>query len=117
MYAYVLASANDPPEQTWCSLDAARAHISTVERYSRLSIAAGGALGARIMEVEMGIRPELAKIHHREPNLSLSDVITIASQNNFWPLQSEFRVVFRPSTSENRWQKGNLVTRPSTNTA
>ena len=92
MYAYVSASATDPIESTWCSLEAARAHISIVEQYSRLSTAAGGGFANRIMEVELAIRSEWVKVHHREPLLSLSDVITIVSQQTtLWPMSHEFR--------------------------
>ena len=105
MYSYALVSATDPPENVWCSLDAARSHIATVEHYSRLSTAAGGSLGARIMEVGMALRSEWVKIHHKEPNLPLSDVITIVSQSNLWHLHSEFRG--KPMINLTRqWPKG-----------
>lgn len=57
-----------------------------------MSTAAGGGLGARVMEVELAIRSEWVKLHHREPLLSLSDVITIVARNNsLWPMAYEFR--------------------------
>ena len=91
MYTYALASASDPPGNTWRSLDADRAHISSVARYSRLSTAAGGALGDRIADVEMALRSDRAEFRRKEPNLNLPDVITIVSRSNLWPLSSEFR--------------------------
>ena len=106
LYNYALFPASDPPANTWCSLDADRAHISTVEHYSRLSTAAGGALGARIMEAEMTIRSEWAKVHRKEPGLSLSDVITIVSQSKLRPLTYEFRGTTRPITQDRRGKGG-----------
>ena len=107
MYAYVLASAPDPIETTWCSLEAARSHISVVEQYSRLSTAAGGTFAHRIMEIELAIRSEWVRTHHREPLLSLSEVITIVSQQTtLWPMAHEFRAPTRQPPTKGPGQKG-----------
>ena len=107
MYAYVLASAPGPLENTWCILEAARAHVSTVEHYSRLSTAAGGAFANRIMEIELAIRSEWVRTHHKEPLLSLSDVITIVSQQTtLWPMAHEFRNPIRTTvTNKGQYQQ------------
>ena len=105
MYAYALAAATDPIETTWCSLEAARAHISIVEQYSRMSTAAGGAFANRIMEIELAIRSEWVRTHHREPLLSLSDVIAIVSQQTtLWPMAHEFRTPIRTPPAVKGWK-------------
>ena len=107
MYAYVLASAPDPIESAWCSLEDARAHIPIVEQYSRMSTAAGGTFANRITEIDLAIRSEWVRTHHREPLLSLSDVITIVSrQTTLWPMAHEFRTPIRNTPTAKGQRKG-----------
>ena len=107
MYAYVMAPAADPIERTRRILEAARAHISTVAYYSRLSAAAGGAFGRRIMDVEISIMSEWVRILHREPLLGLSDAITIVSRNaTICPASHEFRNPVSNTPNSNGEAKG-----------
>lgn len=104
MYSYALVSAGAPPGNILRTLDAARSHNATVEHYSRLITAAGGPLGGGVMDVEMALRSQWVVTRHIELNLSLSDVVTIVSQSNLWPLNAEFRETVRTPTNDRGWQ-------------
>ena len=75
LLGYVLVSANDPPENQWCTLEGAMAHIDAAEHYSRLDSITGHSLHSRIMQIEMTIRIEWARACQYEPDFSLSDAI------------------------------------------
>ena len=62
MLGYVLVSANDDPENQRCTLEAAMSHIDIVEHYSRLDSVTGRNLHQRIMQIEMTIRTEWARV-------------------------------------------------------
>ena len=110
MYAYVMASAPDPTENTRRSPEAARSQISIAEQYSRLITAAGGTFASRIMEIELAFRPERVRAHHIEPLLPLSDVITIVShQTTLWPMAREFRGPIRIPASGKGEENGQVT--------
>ena len=105
MLSYALVSCRDQEDNTWCSLEAAQAHISTVEHYSRLSSLHNHSLHNRIMEADMAVRQEWTRVLQHEPRLKLTDAIAlVAQQRTVWPLGSEFRNSFTPS--DNGWRKG-----------
>ena len=67
-------------------------HIDAVEHYSRLDSITGHALRERIMQIEMTIRIEWARVCQYEPEFSLSDAITLVSKRQqLWPCVTEFR--------------------------
>ena len=97
MLGYVLVSANDPPNDQWCTLEAAMAHIDSVEHYSRMDSGVNHALHSRIMQAEMTIRTEWARVCQYDPKFSLGDAINlIGRRHQLWPCVTEFRTVNVP---------------------
>ena len=69
------------------------AHIAVVEYYSRLNSKCHYALHSRLMEIEMNIRTEWARVCQRDSRFSLGDAVVLTAQRQFWPLASEFKTV------------------------
>ena len=94
LMGYVLVSVNDPPENQWCTLEAAMSHIDVVEHYSRLDSASNHQQHNRIMQIEMTIRTEWARVRQYEPDFSLGDAITlVGKRQQLWPCVTEFRPI------------------------
>lgn len=92
MFGYALVSAGDPAGETWCDLDASFAHISRAEQLVKLDSKSNRNLHARLMDSEMQIRAEWARISQFPPPPSFSEIIEIVSQRHtFWPRVAEFR--------------------------
>lgn len=102
MMGYVLVSANDPKGQEWCTLEAAKSHIDSVEHYSRLDSLANHQLHHRITEIEMSIRNEWSRICQFHVQFSLSDAINLVANRTVWPFLSEFK----PITQKGIGKKG-----------
>ena len=76
MIGYALVSANDPPADEWCSLGAAMGRADIVEHYSRIDSAPDHMLHSLIMEIEMSIMGEWARVCQFGQRCSLGDDIT-----------------------------------------
>ena len=101
MFGYALVSAGDPAADTWCDLDASFSHMSRVEQLVKLDSKSNHNMHSRLMDSEMQIRAEWARIAQNSPLLSLGEIIAIVSQRHtFWPWVAEFR-----TTKPNRENK------------
>ena len=79
MYVYVVASDADSG-RPWRSLDAAQKHVSTVENLPRAPARAGRPSHRKILDAEVNVRCEWARVTQAETTLSLRDIIEIVSQ-------------------------------------
>ena len=70
MMAYALVPSKGPVDATRCSLEAAQAHLSTVEHFSRINITHNRALRHRILECEMTARQDWNRIAQQNPGSS-----------------------------------------------
>ena len=102
MFGYALVSAGDPAGEMWCDLDASFAHISRVGQLVKLDRKSNHNLHARLMDSEMQIMADRARISKCPPLLSLSEIIEIVPQRHaFWPGVEEFRTP--KNTRNDKW--------------
>ena len=92
MTPYALVPVKGPPGTTWRSLEAAQAHVSTVEHYSGINIQFHHAMRRKILECEMSVRQDWGRISRQSPRQMLSDVIALTAQRfSIWTPQADFR--------------------------
>ena len=90
MMGYALVSAADTIP--WCSLDAARKHLSLVDAATRASARGFHANHHKIVEAEMTARNEWVRVAQAETQLILSDIIELVVQrHSIWPAVSELK--------------------------
>ena len=108
MHGYAIVSMADERGSEWCNLEAALAHVSTVENLSRANSKSSGNMHSRIVEAEAAVRSEWQKLGQAQPRISLTAIIDVISQRHaIWPLLSEFRRPFTVRQKGDWGSKGN----------
>lgn len=81
-------SAGDPSDDEGSTIDAALSHINIVARYSRLDSVANHSLHSRVLEVEMGVRIEGARVCQFDQRCSMGGDIALTARRQMWPFLS-----------------------------
>ena len=90
MNGYALVSANDTVP--WCSLEADRKRLTIGGNISRASSKSQHTAHNKILDTEMQVRCEWARISQSDTRYSLSDVIEIvAHRHSIWPITADLR--------------------------